>query len=241
MIILAHRGAAAYAPENTLPSFAKAVELGADGIELDVHLSSDGVLMVAHDESIDRCSNGTGLIRSMTCEELKSYDYSYRFPEYRGVTMPTLEEVFQLIQPTNLCINVELKTNKYPYPGIEEQCLAMAEKYGLTDRILYSSFSRKSLHRMHELNPDLPLALLYGRKRFMGGRDADRQPWEALHPEYYVLYLPGEMERYRRMGKRVHVWTVDSPEEVRKLAALGVDGIITNAPDVVRRTLEEIK
>lgn len=240
MKIWAHRGASAYAPENTLPAFQKAVELGADGIELDVHLSADGVLMVSHDETIDRCSNGTGEIRSMTCEELKRYDYSHRFPEYKGATIPTLREVYELIVPTGLTVNVELKTNVYEYPGIEKKCIALAEEAGMTERILYSSFNPKSLERLHRLAPELPTALLY--EGFYPGivMRARRSFWTAVHPEYVDLYRNADrVKQLHAIGRKVHPWTVNEEKDFIRMIELGVDGVITNKPDAARRVLQK--
>lgn len=239
MKIWAHRGASAYAPENTLASFRKAIEMNADGIELDVHLSSDGELMVGHDEAIDRCSNGTGEIRSMTCAELKTYDYSYKFPEYKGETMPTLCEVFELIRPSRLTINVELKTNQYEYPGIEQKCIDLAEELGMTDRILYSSFNPASLERLHALNPALPTALLYeGVVPTIADRAKDSF-WVAIHPEFIDMYRENAVDEIHAQGRAVNTWTVNEPEDIRRLIALGVDALITNKPDLVRKIWEE--
>lgn len=238
MKIWAHRGASAYAPENTLASFRKAIEMNADGIELDVHLSKDGELMVGHDERIDRCSNGTGEIMDMTCAELKSYDYSYKFPEYRGETMPTLREVFELIAPTPLTVNVELKTTDHDYPGIEQKCIDLAEEMGMTDRVLYSSFNPASLERLHALNPALPTALLYEGLMPNITTIAAGSFWVALHPEFIDMLPEGHVDAIHRMGLAVNTWTVNEPEDIRSLILLGVDAIITNKPDLVRAIWE---
>lgn len=238
MKIWAHRGASAYAPENTLASFRKAIEMNADGIELDVHLSKDGELMVGHDERIDRCSNGRGEIQDMTCAELKSYDYSYRFPEYKGETMPTLREVYELIAPTRLTVNVELKTTDHDYPGIERKCIDLAEELGMTERVLYSSFNPTSLERVHALNPDLPTALLYEGVHPEITDYARRSFWVAVHPEFIDMYRDDAVSQIHDLGRNVHVWTVNEPEDIRRLIDLGVDAIITNKPDLVRSIWE---
>ncbi len=239
--IWAHRGASAYAPENTLPAFEKAIELGADGIELDVRLSRDGEVMVAHDDTIDRCSNGTGKVRKMTCEQLRSYDYSYTFPEFHGVTMPTLREAFQLIAPTNLTVNVELKTGIFSDTGLERKCVALAEEFGMTNRILYSSFHFSRLKKLHLIDREIPAALLYEGWKSLVIRHLDHRSWMALHPEFEDMYRKNAVDKIHRAGQRVHVWTVNEPEDVRRLAALGVDAIITNKPDMVRQVLREQK
>lgn len=115
--IWAHRGASAHAPENTLPAFELAVEQGADGVELDVHLTADGHLVVTHDETIDRCSDGTGAIASLTLEQLRAFDFSAGWEGFAGTRIPTLREVYELLHPTDLTINVELKNTFAPYPS----------------------------------------------------------------------------------------------------------------------------
>lgn len=238
--IWAHRGASAYAPENTLPSFEKAIELGADGIELDVHLSRDGEVMVAHDDTIDRCSNGTGKVRKMTFEQLRSYDYSYKFSAFRGVTMPTLREVYELIAPTRLTVNVELKPSAFSDIGLERKCVALAEEFGMTDRVIYSSFHLVRLKMLRLLDPNLPTALLYESWKSLVVRHLDHRFRTALHPEFEDMFRKHAVERIHRDGQQVNVWTVDEPEDVRRLAALGVDAIITNRPDLVRSVLREL-
>lgn len=121
--VWAHRGASGYMPENTLPSFQKAVELGADGVELDIQLSKDGEIVVCHDEMVDRTSNAKGWLKDYTLAELKEMDFSYQFKELGKVSIPTMKEVFELLKPTNLIINIELKTGIFDYEGIEEKSL----------------------------------------------------------------------------------------------------------------------
>ena len=121
--VWAHRGASGYAPENTLDAFRKAVEMGADGIELDVQMTKDGELVVIHDETIDRVSNGKGWVKDYTYEELKKFNFNKTHLEYTKEEIPTLEQVYLLIKPTNLTINVEIKTGIVFYPGIEGRVL----------------------------------------------------------------------------------------------------------------------
>ena len=238
MKIWAHRGASHYAPENTLAAFKLAAEMNADGVELDVHLSRDGEIMVGHDESIDRCSNGRGKIADMTCAELKSYDYSYNFPQYKGETMPTLREVYELLKPTGLTVNVELKTDQNEYPGIEQKCIDLAEEMGMTDRVLYSSFNPMSLERVHNINPAIPPPPQYDGVRPAIEYFARNMFWVAVHPEFIDMYRPNAVEHMQAMGFRVNVWTVNDKNDIAKVIDLGVDAIITNRPDTVRDVLE---
>ena len=123
--IWAHRGASGYCPENTLPAFEKAVEMGAQGIELDIQLTKDEKIVVIHDEWINRTSDGEGWVKDYTLEELRRYNYNKNFPELGHVDIPTMEEVFALIRPTDLTINIELKTGIVFYDRLEERILEL--------------------------------------------------------------------------------------------------------------------
>lgn len=138
--VWAHRGASGYAPENTMDAFRKAIEMKADGIELDVHLTKDGEVVVIHDEVLDRVSDGTGRVQDFTCNELKKFNFNKLHPEYKEEEIPTLEEVYQLIKPTDLTINVEMKTGNTFYPGMEDKVLELTKKYDMMDRIIVSLY-----------------------------------------------------------------------------------------------------
>ena len=160
--ILAHRGASAYAPENTLEAFRLAMEQGADGIELDVQMTKDGELVVIHDETIDRVSNGNGAVRDYTLEELKQFSVSNHFEQYPDVKIPTLREVLELVKPGTMEINIELKTGIYWYPQIEQKVLELVKEEGMEERIIYSSFNHYSVQKIRELSPEAETAYLIG-------------------------------------------------------------------------------
>ena len=159
--VWAHRGASGYAPENTLDAFRKAVEMGADGIELDVQMTKDGELVVIHDETIDRVSNGKGWVKDYTYEELKKFNFNKTHLEYTKEEIPTLEQVYLLIKPTNLTINVEIKTGIVFYPGIEERVLELTERLGMKERVIYSSFNHYTIRKIKELDPQAKTGMLY--------------------------------------------------------------------------------
>ena len=159
--VWAHRGASGYAPENTLDAFRKAVEMGADGIELDVQMTKDGELVVIHDETIDRVSNGKGWVKDYTYEELKKFNFNKTHQEYTKEEIPTLEQVYRLIKPTNLTINVELKTGIVFYPGIEERVLELTERLGMKEHVIYSSFNHYTIRKIKELDPQAKTGMLY--------------------------------------------------------------------------------
>ena len=146
--VFAHRGASGYAPENTLQAFSLAQEQGADGIELDVQLTKDGEVVVIHDETIDRTSTGKGYVRDYTLEELKKFSFHNHMEKYKGVKIPTLREVLELVKPGKMEVNIELKTGIFWYPDIEEKTMKIVEEAGMEDRVIYSSFNHYSVQKV---------------------------------------------------------------------------------------------
>jgi glycerophosphoryl diester phosphodiesterase len=236
---IAHRGASAAAPPNTLAAFQKAAELGADGVELDVHLSADGVPVVIHDFTVDATTDGTGPVADLTLAQLKRLDAGSTFdPAFAGERIPTLEEVLEMEE--RLFINIELKTPGLRDSGLERAVTALIKRCGTGDRVLLSSFNPFSLRRAKRLAPHIPVGLLYASDLPLPLRRAwlaPLAPHEARHPEHTMVDAR-YMAWARRRGYRVNTWTVDDPEEMRRLIQLGVDGIITNVPDVLRGVLE---
>ncbi len=238
MLVWAHRGASAYAPENTLEAFKMAVDMGADGIELDVHICKSGEVVVCHDEKIDRTSSGAGWIKDLTLDELKSYSFHNDMDQYLGTKMPTLKEVYELIAPTGLTVNVELKTDNIWYEGIEEKCVEIARECGMTDRVIYSSFNHKSLKRLLSFAPDAYTGILYGQ--LIPDVDDDAayaiaQGAKAVHPGRKHCYRDNYMESMAAKGVLVNPWTVNDEEEMEELMEMGVNALITNFPDVALR------
>jgi len=229
--IIAHRGVSSLAPENTLPAFQKAAELGADGVELDVHFSADGKLMVIHDEKLERTTGSAGYVAAFTAEHLRGLCADAGKPGFPDARIPFLSEVLELLRPTALSVNIELKNTIFLYPGLEEAVLSLVRDMGMQDRVYYSSFNHYSLAHIKELDPGSPTGLLYDCGIF--------RPWDyakriagadALHPVYLALRDPDYMPRCREYGIAVRPWTVDKPEDIQKMLALGVDAIITNVP-----------
>ena len=231
--VLGHRGASFYAPENTLPAFELALEQGADGVELDVHLSKDGELIVMHDERVDRTTNAKGFIRDYTLEELKSFDASYGRESFAGVQIPTLGEVYALFKDTGKLINVEIKTDILDYPGICEKLLKLEDEAGMNGSIIYSSFNHYTIKEMKALRPEAKVGLLY-----MCGWVA---PWdyakslgaECLHPHFITMARTPDMAKEcKRLGIETNVWTVDESTWMERLLKLGVTSLITDKPDL---------
>ena len=235
--IWAHRGASQRAPENTLPAFEIAVELGADGVELDVQRTADGELVVIHDETVDRTTNGTGAVARLTSDEIRALDASAGLPGFGGTRVPTLRQVMELLRGTGLQVNVELKTSIERYPGIEREALALVDELGMREQVVWSSFRHASVT---ELVGDVAagqLALLMS--------DVLVRPWSyaaelgvgALHPGLHLLQEPGWVTHAHEAGLQVRTWTVDDPEHLQMAARAGVDAVITNVPDVARALL----
>lgn len=237
-LIIAHRGASAYAPENTMEAFELAAQMGADGIELDIHLTSDGQVVVCHDEKVDRTSNGQGLITSYTLEELRAMDFGYHFydKERKGIKVPTLDEVYALVAPLGMIVNVEIKSAD---PAIIPLCHELAKKHGMEKKVIYSSFDHFQIARMKEYDSTAFIAPLYGFNML--------NPWNycvdigarATHPKHtQIRKLENYVKECHNRGIRVHVWTANTEEEIRFLLDAGVDAIITNYPDVAKKLRE---
>jgi glycerophosphoryl diester phosphodiesterase len=233
--IWAHRGASSQAPENTLAAFDLAVRQGADGIELDVQRTADGVLVVAHDEDCMRVTGQAGAIAQMTLAELQRLNFAHVRPAAAFQTLPTLAEVFDLVSPCSLTINVELKNTLVLYPGLEEQVLSLAIAKGMQERIQLSSFNHYSLlealRLIRELKLAVPCGPLYDCGLVEPWQYAQRHGFAAIHPHYGNLRIPGLVDHCRAAGIAVNTWTVDHPDHIAMALKLGVDALITNVPD----------
>jgi len=235
-MIQAHRGASAYWPENTIKAFSAAIEQGADCVELDVHLSKDGEIVVAHDFRLERVSNGSGYISDHTLAELKALDFGKLAADKGGeYRIPALSEVFSLVKPSSLTINIELKTTERLYPELPEKLIALTREFDMEERVIYSSFNHYSLVHLKKINPKAKIALLYELGMIDPWVYANYVKAYAIHPHYYVIMaLPETVRLCHENGIKVNVWTVDENAVIKKMLECGVDGIITNKPDVAR-------
>lgn len=228
--IVAHRGSRINRPENTLAAFEEAIRVGADGIELDVHLSRDGEIIVIHDETVERTTNGAGLVKDMTVAELKQLDAGIWFDtEYVGQTIPTLREVFELLTEYQYkgVLNIELKTSVYPYKGIEKKIGALLAEADWSFEVMYSSFSLRSLLKMHRIDPEAELGYLVKNQSlltFLGGF----LPWiGALHLPHKWYFKKG-----KNFKKHLRLWTVNDEKVMKKAFQQGVTAIITDKPEI---------
>ena len=204
--IFAHRGASGYAPENTLEAFRLAMEQGADGMELDVHLTKDGEVVVIHDETLDRTSNGHGNVRDYTLEELKKFSFHNHMEKYQGVQIPTLKEVLNLVKNSCMKVNIELKTGIYWYEGIEEKTMDIVKTMGMEDRVIYSSFNHYSIQKVLEQNSDAETAYLFSDVPLNMEKYAKDTGVKGLHPAVYHLKMADFLETYMKSGLKVRVW-----------------------------------
>ena len=235
----AHRGFSGCYPENTMLAFEKALAAGCEGIELDVQLTRDGRIVIIHDEAIDRTSDGSGLVKDLTYEELSMADFSYRF---RGSVafqkILTLREYFALVQHRNIVTNIELKTGVCEYEGIEQLVYDLIREYNMENKVIISSFNHHSVLRMKAIAPRIPCGFLSETWILDAGHYVSSHGVEAYHPQFRMLTEP-ETEDLRAHGVRINTWTVNEPEDIRAMIALGVDGIISNYPDRVASLLRE--
>jgi glycerophosphoryl diester phosphodiesterase len=238
-IIFAHRGASAYAPENTLSSFNLAVSQGADAIELDAQLTLDKQVVIFHDLSLDRTTNGTGHLALKTLAELRELDAGAFFSnKFTGEKIPLLEEVFEAVGKKTY-INVEL--GKYPTPDVllVQKVCALVVKHGLEDRVIFSSFFPANLKKTFQLLPQVPRGLLASKG--MAGAWARSfgftfGEYAALHPHISDVDIQ-QILRVHRLKRRVHPWTVNNAEQLKHLKDWGVDGVITDDPIMALRAV----
>ena len=222
--VWAHRGASVMAPENTLAAFAAAEDAGADGIELDVHLSRDGVPVVIHDVTVDRTTSGRGAVARLNLTDLRRLDAGSWFsPRFAGELVPTLEEVLHWAEG-RLRLNLEVKEH-----AAGRAILELLPRYPRA-RVLISSFDHKLLAALRQVDPALPLGFLVESIFWRGAvRRAVSAGAESLNPRYDLISRP-LLTACRRHGLAVYPWTVDAPRQIAGLARLGVDGIFTNDP-----------
>ncbi len=232
--IWAHRGACDVAPENTLPAFQKAIKMGADGIELDVRRTTDGVLIVCHDESLERTSNGLGKLTDYAFSGLRELDFSagtkyVKEPWYRtSVQIPTLAEVLEIVQPTDLTLNIELKHPDIPYARLEAQVAELVADFQMGDRVIYSSFNHASMKLMKQINPKASCALLNKTAVKKAWKKAAKMGADAIHPNVKFPKLAGLVKNCHEHGIKVRPWTVNSISGLTTCFKARVDAVITN-------------
>jgi glycerophosphoryl diester phosphodiesterase len=233
-LVIAHRGASAYAPENTLRAFELAAHQGADMCELDVQRTADGVLVVFHDDTTGRWETKGRPVAQSTLADLRRLDIG-------GERVATLAEVCAFARERGMQLNVELKER-----GIGAEVVRLLRSERVTDQVLISSFRYEALAEVATVAPDMPRACLMGIPTFRPDvrlreswpfLDLKRVGAVAWHPACQIPFLDHVLPIVRRAGYRVNVWTVNDPDDMRRFLVLGVDGIITDTPDVLRQLL----
>jgi glycerophosphoryl diester phosphodiesterase len=239
-LVIAHRGASGYAPENTIVAFKKAIEVGSDGIELDVHFSKDRNLIVCHDERVDRTTNGVGFIKDLTLKELKKLDAgSWYNKKYKGEKIPILNEVFELVKDKNILINIEIKSGPIIYDGIEKAIVELIEKYNIVEKVIISSFNHYSLVKIKKINNNVKTGILYIAGLVEPWVYAKRLNAEAIHPFFYSV-VPEIVKGCKDNGIEINPFTVDESTHIKRMIKLGVTGLITNYPDRAIEIINEV-
>lgn len=241
--IIAHRGASAYAPENTLASFKLALQQGADGIELDAKLSADGHVVVIHDQTVDRTTPFHGKVSDFRLAELRKMDAGSHFDiAFKGEPIPTLEEVFKAVGQLTY-VNVELTNYASPTDPLPEKVAELVRQFKLSHRVIFSSFNPIALSRIRRLVPEAPIGLLAfpGVKGWMArGWPGRLLKYHSLHPEVNDVSL-SLVNRLHRQAGWVYVYTVNREEDMLHLFQIGVDGIFTDDPLLAQQTLKEFR
>lgn len=229
--IVGHRGAMGYCPENTLVSFERGLELGADWIELDVHLSKDGALIVIHDETLDRTTNGHGLVRDHTLTQLRSLDAG------NGQKLLTLDEVLDWARRRDTLLDIEIKNAPVFYPGIEDKVVQAIHAADMVDQLIVISFDHAAVKRVKELEPNIATGVLYACKPTDGGVSlANAAHADAVLP-HWAYVTQEDVSAAHAAGLAVAPWASSDPAVLKGLVHAGVDAIGTNHPDVLKQVL----
>ena len=235
----AHRGFSGEYPENTMIAFEKAVEVGCEGIEFDVHFSKDGVLVICHDEWIDRTSDKKGWIKDMTYEELCQADFSNQFHDKVGFQkITTLREYCQFAKDLDIITNIEIKNSIIDYPGIEQAVYAMLKEFGMVDKVVISSFNHVSMQRMKAIDPDIKCGALAETWIVNPGQYVKSIGLDFYHPLFTQLLNKDMLMDLKQNGVGINTWTVNEEEYIQAVIEVGVEGIIGNYPDRVAAALK---
>ncbi|MBC6974379.1 glycerophosphodiester phosphodiesterase [Bacillus sp. Xin] len=235
--IFAHRGAAGTYPENTMISFEAAESFRADGIELDVQFTKDGKVVVIHDETVDRTTNGKGAVRNYLYEDLRKLDASHKFSEKVGFCpIPLLEEVLGWLQSNRLLLNIEFKNNKIPYRGLEEEVITLIRKFNLEERTVFSSFNHYSMKKCHMMAQDIQTAILYREGLHSPWAYAKKMGATAIHPNHRYLQ-DAIAELTMDSGIEVRPYTINDETVMRKYFDMNISAIITDYPETARALL----
>ncbi|MDA2925906.1 glycerophosphodiester phosphodiesterase [Acidobacteria bacterium AH-259-G07] len=235
-LVIAHRGASGEAPENTMAAFERAIEMKVDLIELDIHFSKDGEIMVIHDETVDRTTDGRGAIAEMTRNEVQALDAGSWFsPRFEGERAPTLSEVLELVKPTPVNLLIEIKQGRGLPHGFEKRLIQAIQEHNILSRVIVQSFNHAAVRKVKEENPSIATGALIDYRSPDPVSEVKAAGAETLGLKS-SLVTREIIEKAHRNGLRVFVWTVNKLARIRKMLILGVDGVITDYPSRVRRS-----
>ncbi|MEY8000758.1 glycerophosphodiester phosphodiesterase [Clostridium sp. Mt-5] len=228
---IAHRGFSGLYPENTMLSFKKAAEAGADGIETDLHVTKDGVIVICHDETIDRTTNGSGFIRNHTYEEIRKFNAG------EGEKIPSLDELLSYVKDKDLLLNLELKNDIIHYNNLEKNTIDKIYQYKLEKNVIISSFNHKSMQKVKQYDNSIKTGLLYGTAIYKPEEYAKKMGADALHPLFSLVMDAKIVQDIKKSGILINTYTVNRKNDMKKLIDLGVDGIITNYPNILKKLI----
>ena len=238
MINFAHRGFKGEYPENTMLAFKKAIEAGASGIELDVHLSKDGEIVIIHDETLERTTDGSGLVGEKTLDQLKDLNASKNYPDCKVQRILTLKEYFDFAKDYEIITNIELKTSIIDYPGIEEKVYKVIKEYGVEEKIIISSFNHNSLIRFKKLDANIKCGVLESSRLYEPWNYVKNLGMEYYHPLNFTV-TKELAEKCAENNIGLNIWFGISEYDYSDYLDLEITGLITDFPDVVDELLND--
>ena len=234
LLVFGHRGARGYAPENTMESFSMAVKMGADGVELDVHLSKDEELVVMHDDMVDRTTDGHGAVRDFTVEQLKKMDAGAKFGHrWKGARIPTLAEVFDGLGRAEY--RIELKHSGKVYPRVEEKLVSFVRNSRLVRHVEITSFDYDALETIRRIDGSIRTGIIMHGKARWFAPIARKLGCAWMHMNSDLVAVD-DVSAAHSKGFKLGMWTVNDKESAERAARLGIDGVTSDFPDVVVRT-----
>ncbi|AXK18618.1 TPA: glycerophosphodiester phosphodiesterase [Bacillus toyonensis] len=245
---IAHRGASAYAPEHTIAAYKLGQQLKGDYIEIDLKMTKDGHLLAMHDETVNRTTNGKGLVKEHTLEEMKQLNvgsfFNEKYPnfakkEFENAKVPTLKEIIEMFGH-NANYYIETKSPD-EYPGMEEKLLEIVKYYQISDKVIIQSFSEESLQKIHSLHANIPLVQLLSYKKAVQLNELEIEKYKTYCIGLGMNYKyidSAYVKKIKKHGLEVHPFTVDNEKDMKKLLSWGVDGMFTNYPDRLHSILD---
>ena len=245
---IAHRGASAYAPEHTIAAYKLGQQLKGDYIEIDLQMTKDGHLLAMHDETVNRTTNGKGLVKEHTLEEMKQLNvgsfFNEKYPnlakkEFENAKVPKLKEIIEMFGH-NANYYIETKSPD-EYPGMEEKLLEIIKYYQISDKVIIQSFSEESLQKIHSLNSNIPLVQLLSYQKSVQLNELEIEKYKTYCIGLGMNYKyidSAYVKKIKKHGLEVHPFTVDNEKDMKKLLSWGVDGMFTNYPDRLHSILD---